>query len=300
MTDSVVYSGNPQNRAWVRDGVQPETEEVSAGVHRQVVRAYSYIDSDPKIQQAINEIYSTYGDVVSVDLKQKSLIKFGRTSQAQTTDTTIMTLPTGVFNETYATGNSIDSISSSTTDAQTVTIEGHTLSGSDLTFVVQNATLQGNTRVALTTPLFRATRIYNTGSVSLTGNIYVYENTTLSGGAPVDGTKVHCMIALGKNQSEKASTSLSSADYWIITGYYGDVLEKTAAYANVIPQIRQFGKVFRGITNRSASFGVGFDIQLNPYIIAPKNSDVRLVTAASAANKEVSGGISGYLATIVT
>jgi len=235
-----------------------------------------------------------------VDKKKKSLIKFGRTSQTQTTNTTIMTLPVGTYNETYATGNSIDSLSSSASDTQTVTIEGHTLSGSSLTFVTQNATLNGNTRVALTTPLFRATRIYNTGTVNLTGDVYVFENVSLSSGVPTDATKVHLMIAAGRNQSEKASTSVSSVDYWIITGYYADVLEKTSAYANVILQIREYGKVFRGITNRSASFGVGFDIALNPYIIAPKNSDVRLVAAASAAGKEVSGGVTGYLATVIT
>lgn len=92
----------------------------------------TYISNkDPKIQQAINVISSTYGDDVSVDTKKKSLLKFGRNDDVGTSEEMVWLL--GGY-ETDAVGNSIDTISSSNAgDTQEVVVEGHTVSGSDLT-----------------------------------------------------------------------------------------------------------------------------------------------------------------------
>lgn len=90
------------------------------------------VDSEPRIQQAINEIYATYGDVVSVGQKAKSLTKFGRNVEVGTSFSTIWFTGQDQANETYVADNvnSIDSISSSSgSDTMQVTIEGHTMSG---------------------------------------------------------------------------------------------------------------------------------------------------------------------------
>lgn len=125
--------------------------------------------SDADIKHAINLIYSTYGDRVSVDAKRKDLVKFGRNPAA---DTSAQTVWNQGGNETYVSTNAIDSISSSSTsDTGTVSIEGHTISGSDLTFVVQSKTLTGQTKATLDTPLARCTRVYNTGTADFVGDI---------------------------------------------------------------------------------------------------------------------------------
>lgn len=253
------------------------------------------------LRHAVMTIADIYGDKVTV--KPKTLLKFGRSEQVDnSTYTTLMELPSGVLNEVYATGNTIDTISSSSaSDTGTVIIEGHTLSGSDLTFVSQTATLNGQNKVTLTTPLYRATRLANTGAADEVGDIYVYEDTAIVSGVPSDGTKVHVMIkaANQNNQSFKASTSISSQDYWIITQAFASINTKAGSpIAEIQIQVRQFGGVFR--TAAIASVGVGGSswagFSFDPVIIVPANADVRMRALGSAAGLNVSGWMNGYLA----
>lgn len=163
----------------------------------------------------------------------------------------------------------------------------------------QTATLNGQTRVALTTPLNRLTRIRNNSGTNLIGNIYGYENTAISSGKPSDTTKIHATIPAGKNTTFKASTSLSSDDYWLITNFYCDMLSKAAAYAKVSLQIREPNKTFIDRATISCSNGhQGRLPEGSPLIIVPKNSDVRLVAVGSG-SIQVSGGIIGLLAKVV-
>ena len=117
------------------------------------------IDDDPKIAAAIQEIYNTYGDLVSVGSKKKQLIKFGRNTDLSTTQEQVW-LQGGT--EDLPSDNIINTlVSTNAGDDQTVTIEGHTISGNNLTFVTQPATINGTTDVTLTTSLARATRLLN-------------------------------------------------------------------------------------------------------------------------------------------
>lgn len=248
-----------------------------------------------RLQHAIDQILNDYGDTVLI--KPKSLLKYGRNENvAQDTLTTVWT--TG-GNETYATGNTINRVSSAQgTDTQQVVIEGHTLSGSDLTFVTQTATLQGQNQVTLTTPLYRATRLYNNGSTNFAGNVYCYESGgTVTNGVPQDATKIHITVLAGvTNQSLKASTSLSSVDYWIITQFYASVNEKTSASVDFALQTREFGKVFRNrLPHAATSNGVSGALDLDPPIIVRPNSDIRITALASAASTSVDAWINGYL-----
>lgn len=261
----------------------------------------NFANIDPRIKYAQEVIKADYGDTVSVANKKKPLLKFGRNTNVGTATTGYTLWSTGAdqANETYVATNvnSIDSISSSSaSDTIQVTVEGHTETGGNKTFVVQTVTLSGTTRVALTTPLNRATRVYNSNADNLIGNVYVYQNTAITAGKPTDTTKIHLTVRAGKNQSEKASTSLSSEDYWIITEFRASVLEKTSANADVELQVRREGGVFRQLEDITASSNSNGSIQFNPYVIIPPNSDVRLVAVASSANTDISGSIQGYLA----
>lgn len=261
-------------------------------------------NKDPELIYAEQRILADYGDSVSVASKAKALLKFGRNPNVGTDITGYTIWATGLdqANETYvaANTNSIDTISSSSaSDTQQVTIEGHTESGGDKTFVVQTATLNGQNKVTLTTPLNRATRVYNSNSTNLVGNVYVYENTAITAGKPNDTTKIHLTVRAGKNQSEKASTSLSSTDYWIVTGFRGSVLEKTSAFADVEIQVRSNNGVFRQVEDVACSSSSNGVFEFHPYFIVPPNSDIRLIAVASSASTDVSGSIQGYLAEIV-
>lgn len=255
----------------------------------------SNIHIDPWMKHAIEVIKHDYGVDVSLQVKNKDLIKYGRNTSVGTSYETLWTCPAA--NETYLTDNLIThAISSSSSDSEVITIEGHTLSGDNFTFVIQNLTLNGQTAVALTTPLARATRAYDTNGTDLVGTISITESDTYTSGVPDTAAKVHLNIRAGRNQSEKASTTISSADYWVITGFYADMLTKAAGFAEVVLEIRRYGKVFRENLSGSCSDAHRLDLKFQPYIIVPPNSDVRLrAISDSAGGIDISGGIIGAL-----
>ena len=256
---------------------------------------------DSRIAHAINEIAGTYSDTVSVESKAKSLVKFGRRSTLGTSFATVWEATNA--NETYVSTNAIDTISSSSaSDTGTVTVEGHTISGSDLTFAVQAATLNGQNKVVLGTPLARATRIFNTDSSDWVGDIYVYQDDTLTGGVPNTAAKIHLKgTGVPRNQSEKCSTAISSVDYMLVTTLFGSVSSKTNAIVEFEFQIRESGGVFR---TRAPGFSAaedsgGVSMMLDPLLIVPSNADCRMIAKSSASNTEVEAGFGGYLAIVV-
>ena len=262
---------------------------------------------DYKLRHAVDEIKADYGDKVSVREKAKDLLKFGRNDSVPDTQATIMTLPSGVNNETYVQDNLIAVVSSaSVADSTTAVIEGHTIdtTTNDLTFVTQEVTMNGQATTSLSTPLARATRLYNSGTANFEGPIYVSEDTEHSGGVPLDTSKVHLVCASGKNQSEKAATAISKDDYYIVTQFYADVLSKVAAVADIELQIRRLDsdgiKVFRNQATISVSESHQGVLKFDPYLVVRKNTDIRLVGKSdSASGRSISGGFQGYLAKVV-
>jgi hypothetical protein len=240
----------------------------------------------------------------SVEEKQKTLFKFGR-NQSVGTDATGFTLWwTGQdqAHETYVAdgSNTITTMSGANAgDTQTITIEGHTSDTDNhgvtrKSFVVQSATLEGQGKVTLDTPLNRVTRAYNANSTVLAGEVFIYEDTALTAGKPTDTTKIHLTIPVTSNQSLKAATALSWKDYWLISEVHVAVLEKAAAFGDVSLQIREQGGVFRTV----ATFGAnqGMDYHLQPFLIAPANCDVRMTAVGSGASTDIAGSMHGYLA----
>lgn len=250
------------------------------------------------IQEAIREIKSTYWDDVSVRKKKKQLVKFWRNDSVWTSEETVWLR---WWFETYVTWNDIDTVSSSNAwDSQEIVVEWHTLSGSDLTFVVQTATLDWQNKVTLSTPLYRSTRIYNNWSTNFSGTVYVYEDTAISWGVPSDTSKVHLQTDWSNNQSLKCATSLSSIDYWIVTWLTCSVNRQNTRSVDFKLQIRDFGKVFRTRMPISVhSYQWSYYQPFFPALIVPKNSDARLTAISSWSSTWVEGIIHWYLATIV-
>ena len=275
------------------------------------------IDNDPYIRQSIREISSSTGDDVSVYNKQKSLIKFGRTTNADAATKTTVALFQGTeINETFATGNSIDYVvSSSGSDTEIVTVEGHTVDGSgNMTFVTQNVTLNGQTPVALTTPLYRSNRVfvpkqtYASPASALVGNIHVYDATVATGvtaGVPNVATATKIMIAAGKNQSEKCATSVSSTDYWIITEIFASVSRSSpvSAKADIDVEYKEVGGVWRPLgfeISLDQASGPFVHDEMRPHFWIPKNSDVRMVITSDTNDTKATGYIAGYLASVTS
>lgn len=269
------------------------------------------------IDHAAREIYEQYGERISVIEKRKTLHKFGRTNNADAgVLTTIAQFQDAVVNETYATGNTVDRIvSTNTNDTETMVVEGHTINGTtgDKTFVAQEVTLTGQTPVALGTALGRVTRAYvKAGTFAspasdLVGDVTVFDNAAnsgLTGGKPDTDASVKIMVlgTAGKNQSEKASTSLSSTDYYLVREVVFSITRSTGANVNVDCDVefRELGGVWRQVgveaDLRSGASNIIHD-EMEPYLIFPPNCDIRLVATSDTADTTVAGYMRGILAT---
>jgi hypothetical protein len=253
------------------------------------------LSMDPWVNHAIREAAK---DGVILTPKYKTLHKFGTNGLVGTSEATVMTLPAGVLRETYATTNAIDSISSSDAgDTGTVYIEGNTVDGSgNFTFVTQTATLTGQTKLTLGTPLARVTRLVNTSAATWAGSVYIYQSGAITGGVPNTAADVHLIGPAGENQSQKAATTISSVDYCLITNFYASVNKKTAAGAVVRLRVRDKGQSFRTLYKRGCnSLGPDMVMQFGPYQVIKWNSDIEVTAAADAANTEISGGFNSIL-----
>jgi len=272
------------------------------GIANPASHDYPFPVADFWLDHAVHVIESNYGDVVSIEQKNKDLLKFGHNSLVGTTQATIAHQPAGILHETYVSSNLITSIiSDDNGDTQDIVIEGHTSTdGLSFTFVTQTATLTGQTAVTLTTPLARVSRFYNDNSTDLAGTVYITEDDTYTAGVPDTDIKCHLQTGSTENQSEKCSTTMSSVDYWIVTSFSGDMLKKSAAFAEIELQVRLPGKVFRPVDIISCTDGGRGRQDFKPYIIVPKNADVRLAALANASSTPIAGSIQGVLATIVT
>ena len=271
------------------------------------------LEESSRILHAESVVLEAYGDTVSVADKAKDLNKFGRNLVVGTSPETIGEFQGAVGNETFVTTNIIDSIvSSSASDTtQTIVIEGHTVDGSgNLTFVVQEAALNGQTEVTLGTPLARASSAYvkasgtfGTTPAALAGTVSIYDNTDgISGGVPVTAAATKLLISAGDTQSEKCATALSSTDYWFISHFSAGIGKAGGSASRVAVRAE-----VRDLPNGGAWLPIGREIilipdvigrtiQFDPFLIVPKNHDVRVVASTDSNTAEVFAELGGYLA----
>lgn len=276
------------------------------------------LETGTQIAQAERVVLSTYGDTVSVATKAKNLNKFGRSANVDTGQECVISEFQGAtqYEETFVYDNLIDRVSSSNAgDTQAITIEGHTINTStgDLTFVVQNVTLNGQTPVSLPTPLARCSRLYirNSGTLGtpqavFAGNIHVFDNSATSVTAGVPGTPAatKMYVTAGRTQSQKCQTTTSSVDYWFLT-------EAEFSITGGSPTAKvEFQIEFRDAANGGQWRPLGPEISLetgaqtakqiefSPYLIVPKNHDVRALALSTANNTAVTAEIQGLLAIV--
>lgn len=290
----VVDSANDPNAIIVKE--IEEIQEMFGGWPR---RAYEVPDG--RLVQAEREIERTFGDKVSIDKKAKSLIKFGKSAELSTNG--LATIWTVGGHETYVDDNLITHISSSSAaDVYEVILECHTVEGTGVdqkfTFLTQTVTLQGQTKVALPTPVARVSEVTNNNGIELVGRVVVYEDVAVTNGIPNDESKIHIDIEAGMQNSFKAATTFSDSDYYVLTGGFGSVSSKQTGAADFFLEVRSAGKIFVQRAAVSASSGGPWNIELDPAVIIPKNSDVRITVETDTNNTVVFGVFKGYLAGI--
>lgn len=258
----------------------------------------------PELAAVQREIYNSFGDRVDFVRRAKSLIKFGRATTGGSANVPIQVSTLG--NETYVSTNIIDTVSSSSgSDAVDVIIEGHTVNGTgfnaEFTFKVQTATVNGQNKVTLATPLARCSRIYNAGATELVGAVYVYQDSAITAGVPDDLTLAHAEIPAGDNQTFKAATTIDNADYFAVTKMDFGVARGGGASVAVDfeVQIRRVGGVFRPVLTSTVTKEAGStSITALPYFVVPKNADIRVVATSSGTSTPVRAIFSGYLASV--
>lgn len=267
----------------------------------------SLIVRDPSVELAVNEIFRSRRDVVSVRDKAKSLIKFGRNDNVDQDDfATIMQFQDGAIEEVLVSTNKIDRVV--TDDASftgTVRLEGHTIDGEgNLTFVEQDITLNGQTPVAIPTPLARATFAFissPTGLSDASDRIFFYEDSVVVGGVPTSLPEIHMLIEGTFNQAQKAQTALSQEDYFIITTLYGGILRRQSAVVDIALQVKPvLSDVWLTVFDLpvNSNGGPSLVVPAPPAYFVPPNHDVRLVARSTSNNTEVVGGVAGYIAKV--
>lgn len=147
----------------------------------------------------------------------------------------------GTYN--FSTTADIDSVSSSNAgDNQVMRVYGLDTNWNE---VVQDVTLNGQTRVALTTPLIRSYRAYNTSGTDLAGIFYVYVNTAISSGVPTDGTKVRAVVDSHHNQTLMAIYTIPAGKTAYFMSAYVSLSSSKTSGATMTFRARLFGGVFR-------------------------------------------------------
>ena len=253
-------------------------------------------------QLAIAQISKYDGVTVSVVDKAKAIHKFGQDPSAGVTRSTVDGLADAT--EILLTTNGITSIvSSSAADAtETIYVEGHTISGDDLTFVSQTVTLNGQTAVTLGTALARVSRMNNTSGTELAGAVSAYEGGAITAGVPDTSTEIHASIRAGEQQTEKAATSTSSVDYLFITHLAGSIHDAS----NLECDIALETKATNGVWRHKADFAVTvagnpsvFQSYNDSPIVVPPNHDIRMLSTMASGTAKVTARFGGWLGIVV-
>lgn len=253
-----------------------------------------------KTTDAENTLAIAKGEVVG----SSDINKWGHAYDFDTTDGEV-TVWDGVEDGTawelmgyvFSTTAAIDSISSSSAADTGIDV---TIVGLDSNWdeVTQTATLNGQTRVGLTTNLIRVYRAYNGNGTEFVGHIIIYENTALTAGVPTDKTKIRAIIHPDAQQTEMAVYTVPAGKTGYLVGGYCSTAgaSKTSNYI-IRFKTRLFQKIFRlqqkvSISDTGTSY-IQFKYEV-PQVLQEK-TDLMVsaeITEAGVTGASVSAGFS--------
>ena len=178
--------------------------------------------------------------------------------------------------DTDGTAPIVSLVSDNNNDTELISIQGLDIDGN---LVEQNITLNGTTRVALDTPLWRCFRMGNEGVNYLEGTVYCYTST---GNVPAD-SEVRAIISDVHGQTLMSLYTVPKGKVaFLYRGELGVELEgntgSLAEYAHCHYESRRYGKTFRvkkAITCMVGGNAVYQDKRSFPDII-PSLTDIKL------------------------
>ena len=182
--------------------------------------------------------------------------------------------------DTDGTAPIVSLISDDAADTQDIMITGLDINGIE---VEQTITLNGTTRVVLTTPLWRCYRLQNDGSVNIAGQVYCYVGT---GGVP-SLADTRAIINDGNNQTLMSIYTIPVGKVgFLFRGELGSSRSTTSGEARCAYYSRRFGKVFKikkrvNLSNSGSS--IYQDDRSFPDVI-PSRTDIRLTVEDVSAN----------------
>jgi len=114
------------------------------------------------------------------------------------------------------------------------------------------------TPIALTTPLWRINRVFNSNGTDLLGNVYVFVNWAVTLWVPNDVTSVRWYISIWSWQTLQWIYTVPAWKTWYFYWVKTSIIKKQAAFATFTAQVREFGKVARvqdtfGLTTTGSS-----------------------------------------------
>jgi hypothetical protein len=246
-----------------------------------------------KTTDAENGLAIAKGDVSGTTFEHK----FGNAPDFDSTDLTV-TVWDGAEDGTawenmvydYSTTADIDSISSSNAgDTQEITVVGQDI---NYNIVTQTKNLNGQTRVALDTPLFRCYRAYNSNATNLVGHVFVYVNGATTGGVPNNNDDIRAIIDPINQQTEMAIYTVPAGKTGYMRSWYAATAgaSKNANYFITL-RSREATRVFR-VKHTSALNETGTSAYQHTYVepeVFPEKTDIEMtvsilgtgVTAAS-------------------
>jgi hypothetical protein len=191
--------------------------------------------------------------------------------------------------------------SSSTGDTMDITLRCLTEdSNTDWNQEDVTVTLQGQAKVPITFPSgddpVRFYRGFNANSVDIAGDVYIYEDDTLTGGVPDTASKIRGVIMDGDNQTEMCIYTVpSNFRAYFEKGYVGLSSTIRAASMEFIYAVRVHGGVFRTqgrISLDSAGSGFWQYEYMAGFPALPAKTDVKITVVDVTANNM--GAVGGF------
>lgn len=197
----------------------------------------------------------------------------------------------------YSTGANIDSISSTNNgDTQDVEVQGL---DANYDLVIQTVTLQGNTRVALTTSLIRVFRVKNSNSTDFAGHIIVYENDTTvdDPGVPDDSNLIRAVVHPENNQTEMCVFTVPAGYTALVYRFYADTAGASRSAEYLIKlKARPFGGVWqlkqKGVMDDST--GKKLDREFKVPLKFSEKTDIELTAEILTSNITGANLIGGF------
>jgi hypothetical protein len=189
--------------------------------------------------------------------------------------------------EVLPTANTIDTISSSDAgDTAVLLIEGKILNADGgVESLTQTATLDGQNKVVLTTPLYRMGVAYNNNGTEYLGDVYIYEDDTIVLGVPQTPAKVHGFVLIGDNQTANSLLTVNYDTYLIVNQLVVSVGSKVNAATEFAIQLKLQNGVWRTVYNVGiGADGGSFEFDFTVPFILPPNSDLRILVETLANN----------------